>query len=133
MRVLVLYSSRHGHTRRIAEFIARASDRLRRHFPGVRIVAFGHLGDGNIHFNATASAGSDAEAFIARQHDVYTLLHDLVMSLGGSFSAEHGIGLVKVDELARYKSPIELALMQRVKAALDPAGILNPGKVLPPR
>ena len=55
------------------------------------------------------------------------------MSLGGSFSAEHGIGLVKVDELARYKSPIELALMQRVKAALDPAGILNPGKVLPPR
>jgi FAD/FMN-containing dehydrogenase len=118
---------------RIAEFIARASDTLRRHFPGVRIVAFGHLGDGNIHFNATASAGSDAEAFIARQHDVYTLVHDLVMSLGGSFSAEHGIGLVKVDELARYKSPIELALMQRVKAALDPAGILNPGKVLPPR
>jgi FAD/FMN-containing dehydrogenase len=118
---------------RIAEFIARACETLRTRFPEVRIVAFGHLGDGNIHFNATGPAGADVEAFIAQQHDVYGLVHDLVMSLGGSFSAEHGIGLVKVDELARYKSPVELALMHAVKAALDPAGLLNPGKVLPPR
>ncbi|MCC7081551.1 MAG: FAD-binding oxidoreductase [Burkholderiales bacterium] len=117
---------------RIAEFIERASEALRARFPGIRIVAFGHVGDGNIHFNATAAADHDAEAFIARQHDVYALVHDLVMALGGSFSAEHGIGLVKVDQLARYKSPIELALMQRIKGALDPIGILNPGKVLPP-
>ena len=117
----------------IAEFIARASETLRAHFPAIRIVAFGHIGDGNIHFNASAAADGDLEAFIARQHEVYALVHDLVMSLNGSFSAEHGIGLVKVDELARYKSPTELALMQRIKAALDPAGLLNPGKVLPPR
>jgi FAD/FMN-containing dehydrogenase len=117
---------------RIAELIERGSQVLRAAFPGVRIVAFGHVGDGNIHFNATAAEGADAEAFVARQHEVYRLVHDLVMALGGSFSAEHGIGLVKVDELARYKSPVELALMQRIKRALDPAGLLNPGKLLPP-
>jgi FAD/FMN-containing dehydrogenase len=117
---------------RIAELIARGSALLSEHFPRVRIVAFGHVGDGNIHFNVTAAEGSAAEDFIARQDEVYALVHGLVMSLGGSFSAEHGIGLVKVRELARYKSPVELALMQRVKQALDPAGILNPGKMLPP-
>jgi FAD/FMN-containing dehydrogenase len=117
---------------RIPELIARGSQLLQARFPGVRIVAFGHVGDGNIHFNATAAEGADAEAFVARQEEVYRLVHDLVMSLGGSFSAEHGIGLVKVHELARYKSPVELALMQRIKRALDPAGLLNPGKLLPP-
>jgi D-lactate dehydrogenase (cytochrome) len=117
---------------RIAEFIGRASAALRTRYPGARIVAFGHVGDGNIHFNITAPAGADPEPFIARQHEIYELVHGLVMSLGGSFSAEHGIGLVKVHELARYKSTVELGLMRRIKNALDPEGILNPGKVLPP-
>src|SRR5690606_37714946 len=117
---------------RIAEFIARASATLRSRYAGIRIVAFGHVGDGNIHFNATAAEGADAEAFIARQDEIYALVHDMVMSLDGSFSAEHGIGVVKVGELARYKSRVELDLMQRIKTALDPAGLLNPGKVLPP-
>jgi FAD/FMN-containing dehydrogenase len=117
---------------RIAEFIAQAGAALHARYPGVRVVAFGHIGDGNIHFNATAAAGAVAEEFIARQEEVYALVHGLVMTLGGSFSAEHGIGLVKVHELARYKSPVELSLMQRIKHALDPDGILNPGKVLPP-
>jgi FAD/FMN-containing dehydrogenase len=116
---------------RIPELIARGCEILQQRFPGARVVAFGHVGDGNIHFNATAAAGADAEAFVARQEEIYRLVHDLVMALGGSFSAEHGIGLVKVGELAHYKSDVELALMQRVKRALDPAGILNPGKVLP--
>jgi FAD/FMN-containing dehydrogenase len=117
---------------RIPELIAHGSELLRARLPGVRIVAFGHVGDGNIHFNAAAAPGADAEAFVARQEEIYRLVHDLVMSLGGSFSAEHGIGLVKVGELAHYKSAVELALMQRLKRALDPDGILNPGKVLPP-
>jgi FAD/FMN-containing dehydrogenase len=116
---------------RIPELIARGCEILQQRFPGARVVAFGHVGDGNIHFNATAAAGADAEAFVARQEEIYRLVHDLVMALGGSFSAEHGIGMVKVDELAHYKSAVELALMQRLKRALDPAGILNPGKVLP--
>jgi FAD/FMN-containing dehydrogenase len=117
---------------RIPELIGLGSERLRKRFPGVQIVAFGHIGDGNIHFNATAADAAHAEAFIAQQEAVYALVHDLVMSLGGSFSAEHGIGQLKVRELARYKSPVELALMQRIKQALDPECILNPGKVLPP-
>jgi FAD/FMN-containing dehydrogenase len=117
---------------RIPELIARGCEALTARYPGVRIVAFGHIGDGNIHFNAAAPAGAPPEPFIARQEEVYTLVHDLVMSLGGSFSAEHGIGLIKVPELARYKSAVELGLMQRIKRALDPNGILNPGKVLPP-
>jgi D-lactate dehydrogenase (cytochrome) len=115
----------------IAEFIAQAAAALHARYPGVRVVAFGHIGDGNIHFNATAAADAVAEEFIARQEEVYALVHGLVMTLGGSFSAEHGIGLVKVRELARYKSAVELSLMQRIKHALDPDGILNPGKMLP--
>ncbi len=116
---------------RIPELIERGTRMLREHFPGVRVVAFGHIGDGNIHFNATAAEGAAAESFIARQKDVYGLVHTLVMSLGGSFSAEHGIGQVKVQEMAHYKSAVELAMMHTVKRAFDPQGIMNPGKVLP--
>src|SRR5690606_16510280 len=83
---------------RVPELIERGSQLLAERFPGVRVVAFGHLGDGNIHFNATAAADGSAEAFVARQKDVYALVHDLVMSLHGSFSAEHGIGQLKVQE-----------------------------------
>ena len=116
---------------RIPELIEHGTRALQEHFPGVRVVAFGHIGDGNIHFNATAAHGAAAEAFIARQKDVYEIVHTLVMALGGSFSAEHGIGLVKVHEMARYKSAIELEMMHTLKRAFDPQGIMNPGKVLP--
>jgi len=117
---------------RIPELIERGSRALEAHFPGVRIVAFGHIGDGNIHFNATAPEGAPAEDFITRQEEVYSIVHALVIELGGSFSAEHGIGLLKVNEVARYKSAIELAMMHKLKRAFDPQGIMNPGKVLPP-
>lgn len=116
---------------RIPELIEHGSAALEVRFPGVRIAAFGHIGDGNIHFNATAAEGVPAEPFVARQHEVYAIVHELVMSLGGSFSAEHGIGQVKVHEMAQYKSALELDLMQRLKHSFDPQGILNPGKVLP--
>jgi FAD/FMN-containing dehydrogenase len=117
---------------RIPELIERGSALLEQHFPGVRMVAFGHIGDGNIHFNATAAEGANPEAFIAQQETVYRHMHGLVMALGGSFSAEHGIGLVKVHEMAQYKSAVELTLMRQIKHALDPHGLMNPGKVLPP-
>ena len=118
---------------RIPELIEQGEALLRENFPDVRIVAFGHIGDGNIHFNASASDVTAADAFQAKQHEVYAIVHRLVMDLGGSFSAEHGIGWVKVDEMALYKSDVELDLMHRVKAAFDPRGLFNPGKVLPPR
>jgi FAD/FMN-containing dehydrogenase len=117
---------------RIPELIERGACALEARFPGLRIVAFGHIGDGNIHFNATAPKGAPAEDFIARQEEVYSIVHALVMELGGSFSAEHGIGLLKVKEVERHKSAIELAMMYKLKRAFDPQGIMNPGKVLPP-
>jgi FAD/FMN-containing dehydrogenase len=116
---------------RIPELIERGSAALQNRFPGVRIVAFGHIGDGNIHFNATAAEGDAPDALQAHQYEVYAIVHDLVAELRGSFSAEHGIGQLKVDEVARYKTPLELDLMRRIKHALDPQGIMNPGKVLP--
>ena len=116
----------------IPELIERGSRALEARFPGAKIVAFGHIGDGNIHFNVTAPEGAPAEDFVAGQEEVYGIVHALVMELGGSFSAEHGIGLLKVNEVARYKSAVELAMMHKLKRAFDPQGIMNPGKVLPP-
>jgi len=115
---------------RIPEFIARADTDLALAFPGVRIVAFGHVGDGNLHYNLSQpEAGANAE-FIALTPRANRIVHDIVASLGGSISAEHGIGQLKRDELRRYKPRVEVELMARVKAALDPGGIMNPGKVL---
>ena len=94
------------------------------------LVAYGHVGDGNLHFNLTQRAGSDAPTFLAREPQVRRVIHDLVRECGGSFSAEHGVGRLKVAELERYASPVELDLMRLVKRALDPNGIMNPGKVL---
>jgi len=123
----------------IADSTAQARDfwRLREglveaRIPGARPVAFGHVGDGNVHFNITQPVGADRNAFIARWAEINHLVHDIVQGFGGSISAEHGIGRLKRDELTRYKSPVALDLMRRVKAALDPDGIMNPGKVLPP-
>ncbi len=115
---------------RIPEFLARAHDALHAAWPGVRIVAFGHLGDGNLHYNLSRPAGEDNAAFIARSAEVNRIVHDLVDALGGSISAEHGIGQLKRDELLRYKPAVELDLMRAVKQAIDPRNLMNPGKLL---
>ena len=115
---------------RIGDFVAQADAALQAAFPGIRIVAFGHVGDGNLHYNQSkAEAGENAE-FIAMQPQVNEIVHDIVHQLGGSISAEHGIGQLKRDELLRYKSPLEMEMMRAVKRAFDPQGLMNPGKVL---
>ena len=117
----------------IPGFLARMDASLPALVPGARQVVFGHLGDGNLHFNLQAPEGTDPEHFL-RQHEavVNRHVHDAVMALGGSFSAEHGIGALKVEELARRKSPVALGMMRAIKHALDPQGLLNPGRVLAP-
>lgn len=113
-------------------FVARAGDWLNANVPEGMLVAYGHVGDGNLHFNISHVPGTPAAALQARQGDIMRIIHDMVRDFGGSFSAEHGIGRLKVGELAHYASPVELALMRSIKAALDPNGIMNPGKVLAP-
>jgi D-lactate dehydrogenase (cytochrome) len=115
---------------RIPEFLARAIPLVEEMIPGVRPVPFGHLGDGNLHFNLTQPAGGDREAFLARWEEVNRAVHELVMEMGGSISAEHGIGRMKVEEMKHFKSAVEIELMARVKAALDPDNLMNPGKVV---
>lgn len=114
----------------IAAFVARAGEWVAAHVPDGRLVAYGHAGDGNLHFNINQAPGADRAAFMGREHQVRRVIHDLVREFGGSFSAEHGIGQLKVAELERYAPPVELELMRAIKHALDPNGILNPGKVL---
>jgi FAD/FMN-containing dehydrogenase len=114
----------------IPEFIAKGSRWLAANVPEGRLVAYGHVGDGNLHFNLNQALGADRAAFLARGDTVKRAIHELVKDFGGSFSAEHGIGRLKVGELERYASPVELDLMRTIKRALDPKGILNPGKVL---
>jgi FAD/FMN-containing dehydrogenase len=115
---------------RIPEFIATASAALEAAYPGVRIICFGHLGDGNLHFNAFVPGRERSDEVARRMTDVNRLVHDIVQTFGGSISAEHGIGQSKRDELAHYKSATELDLMRIVKKALDPNNLMNPGKVL---
>jgi len=114
----------------LPDFVARAAPWVSDHVPEGRLVAYGHVGDGNLHFNISQLPGSDREQFLARAEGVRRAIHDLVREFGGSFSAEHGVGRVKVGELERYASPVELELMRAVKRAFDPHGIMNPGKVL---
>ena len=116
---------------RVADFIAEATHAVEALIPGIRAVPFGHVGDGNIHFNLNQPEGADTAAFMARWDEIQTLVNDIVGRLDGSISAEHGIGRIKRQELARVKSPVELDLMRAVKAALDPKGIMNPNKLLP--
>ena len=115
---------------RVPAFLREAQARLDAAFPGIRYVVFGHLGDGNLHYNLTAPSGVASEAFLHESPRVHRIVYDLVAELGGSFSAEHGIGQLKRGELARYKGEVELELMRRVKHALDPGDLLNPGKVV---
>jgi len=114
----------------LAQFVTRASQWVSANVPDGLLIAYGHVGDGNLHFNVSAAPGAPRERFLAREEPVRRAIHDLVSEFGGSFSAEHGIGRLKVGELERYTSPVELALMRAVKHAFDPHGIMNPGKVL---
>jgi FAD/FMN-containing dehydrogenase len=112
--------------------IDQGSALIARLVPEGFVVAYGHAGDGNLHFNVSQRAGSDTQAFLAHEAVLKRAMHDLVAGLHGSFSAEHGIGQLKVQELARYAQPAKLAAMRSIKQALDPQGILNPGKLLRP-
>jgi FAD/FMN-containing dehydrogenase len=115
---------------RLAEFIARADTELAGTFPGVRIVCFGHLGDGNLHYNQSKPFAQDNADFIAQTAAVNRIVHDLTHELGGSISAEHGLGQLKRQEILRYKSAVEMDIMHAIKRALDPHQLMNPGKVL---
>ncbi len=114
----------------IPAFIREAGTAVEAMVPGVRLVCFGHIGDGNLHFNVSQPVGMDKEAYLAYWHDMNHCVHSIVMRYNGSFSAEHGIGQLKREELAFFKPPAALDLMRRIKAAFDPAWIMNPGKVL---
>jgi len=115
----------------LPSFVDQALAAVTRAIPGVRPVPFGHLGDGNLHFNLSQPCDMDADLFLSKRDEIARIVHDLVHAFGGSFSAEHGIGVARLDDMARYKSPVELDLMRRLKQALDPQGILNPGRTIP--
>jgi FAD/FMN-containing dehydrogenase len=115
---------------RVPEFIERADAALTAKFPGIRIVAFGHMGDGNVHYNCGKATADEASRFYGESPEVNHVVYEVVASLNGSISAEHGLGVLKVDEIKRYKSALELDLMRAIKRTLDPDGIMNPGKVL---
>lgn len=114
----------------IPEFIEATEKLLLQHFPACRLVCFGHMGDGNLHFNVSGPTGSDSEAFLQKQADINQLVHDQVQRFNGSISAEHGIGTLKRDEMPRYKSALEMQLMRSLKQAFDPDNLMNPGKIL---
>jgi FAD/FMN-containing dehydrogenase len=115
---------------KVPAFIARASAACEAALPGIRIVAFGHAGDGNIHFNLSQPIGADRAQYLARWEEFNRIVHDIVAELDGSISAEHGIGRLKRDELVHYKSALAIELMRVLKDAFDPKGIMNPGKVV---
>ncbi|MEM7170158.1 MAG: FAD-binding oxidoreductase [Pseudomonadota bacterium] len=118
-------------TSRVPDFIRQANRAVEALVPGIRPYPFGHIGDGNIHYNLTQPKDMTAEAFRAEAPAIHRSVHDITHDLGGSISAEHGIGRFKVRENIRYKSPVELALMQKIKDVLDPDGLMNPGVILP--
>ena len=115
---------------RIPDFIARASEAALRVVPGCRPLPFGHIGDGNVHFNVSQPEGADAAQFLARWEDMAAAVHEVALKLGGSISAEHGIGRLKRPLMDHIKDPVELGLMRDLKRMLDPQGLLNPGKLI---
>ena len=114
----------------VPAFIAEANAAVVKLIPGARPVPFGHLGDGNIHYNVSQPVGGNAADFLARWHDMNAVVFEIVLRMGGSISAEHGIGVLKRDELPDVKDKVAIELMRSIKAMLDPHGIMNPGKVL---
>jgi len=114
----------------IPAFIERAAAAVLKAAPGARAVSFGHIGDGNLHFNFNAPIGADGATFLVRWDEIQRIVHDIVQEFGGSISAEHGIGVQKRDQLVHYKSAVEMELMRALKRLLDPKNILNPGKVV---
>jgi FAD/FMN-containing dehydrogenase len=116
---------------RIPEFVEVTDALLASAMPGVRLVNFGHLGDGNLHYNVQAPAGGDARAFLRDYEEaVNTVVYDSVARFDGSISAEHGVGSLKIDKLEHHKSPVALGMMRAIKQALDPRGVMNPGRVV---
>jgi FAD/FMN-containing dehydrogenase len=115
---------------RVPEFITRGMAAVREAYPDVRPCPFGHVGDGNVHFNVSQPVGMDKDAYLAEWENMNRIVHDLVVEMDGSISAEHGIGRLKVGEMERYKDPVELDLMKALKAAIDPNRTMNPGKVV---
>jgi len=116
---------------RIPAFCAETDERLAREIPGVRLVNFGHLGDGNLHYNVQAPEQGDPQAFLREQEEaVNTIVYDQVLRHQGSISAEHGVGGLKVDSLPSYKSAVALQMMRAIKRALDPRNLMNPGRVV---
>ena len=116
----------------IPEFLKRAMAACEAAIPGCRLVPFGHMGDGNLHFNVSQPVGADKETYLARWEEINETVHAIVADMGGSISAEHGIGTLKRDLLPSKKDPVEMELMAQIKATLDPKGLMNPGKVLQP-
>ncbi|HTW70677.1 MAG TPA: FAD-linked oxidase C-terminal domain-containing protein, partial [Acetobacteraceae bacterium] len=115
----------------VPAFIQRATAACQALIPGIRAVPFGHIGDGNIHFNLEQPVGADPEWFLAQDHAIMDTVNAVVREFDGSFSAEHGVGRLKPYMMPDWRGGAELELMRRIKAALDPGGIMNPGKVLP--
>jgi len=115
---------------RVPEFIDRAIGAVTQRLPGIRPVAFGHLGDGNIHFNLSQPIGMEPNDYFALRKEFALIVHDIVDDMGGSISAEHGVGIMKRDEIATRKQPIEIELMRAVKRAIDPENTMNPGKMI---
>ena len=114
----------------VPEFILRANDLVELMIPGARPVPFGHLGDGNIHYNVSQPVGMDKDVYLANWEALNAAVHEIVLDLGGSISADHGIGRMKRDLLPHAKGAVAIDLMKSIKASFDPNGILNPGKVL---
>ncbi|MBB2963334.1 FAD-binding oxidoreductase [Methylobacterium sp. R2-1] len=115
----------------VPDFLARADAALAAAFPMIRPFAFGHLGDGNIHYNPLGPAGSTPAEVARLRPQVNRIVHDIVVDLGGSISAEHGLGQLRTHEIQRYKAPVERAMMAALKATFDPKGLMNPGKIVP--
>jgi len=115
---------------RVPEFLTRAMAAVEAAMPGLRPCPFGHVGDGNIHFNLTQPVGMDAKEYLGHWEEMNRIVHDIVVEMEGSISAEHGVGQLKVDEIVHYKSAVEIDLLRSIKKALDPQGIMNPGKMV---
>jgi FAD/FMN-containing dehydrogenase len=115
----------------VSEFVERATAAVEARVPGVRPLVFGHIGDGNIHLNLTQPEGADTQEFLARWDELRRVVYEVVVDLNGSISAEHGIGRLNLEINLRSKSEVEIDLMRRIKRALDPENLMNPGRVVP--